>query len=48
MSQKLHVNGFKWVKKLPEFYEHFIKIFDENSNKGCFLEVNNENPKKSS
>ena len=26
MSQKLPVNGFKWVKKLSKFDESFIKI----------------------
>ena len=41
MSQKLPVNGFEWVKqkKLSKFNEDFIKNYDENSNKGYFLEV---------
>ena len=26
MSQKLPVNGFKWIKNLPRFNERFIKI----------------------
>ena len=25
MSQKLPINGFKWVKNLPKFNEDFIK-----------------------
>ena len=33
MSQKLLVNGFKWVKNLSEFNEDFIKNYDENSDK---------------
>ena len=37
MSQKLPVNDFKWVKKLSEFNEDFIKTYDENSNKGYNL-----------
>ena len=39
MSQKLPVNGFKWVEKsrLSEFNEDFIKEFDEDSNTGYFL-----------
>ena len=45
MSQKLSVKGFKWVKKLSEFDELFIKNYDENSNKGCSLEVDVEYPK---
>ena len=36
MSQKLHVNGFKWVKKKKKkkskFNEDFIKKYDEDSN----------------
>ena len=32
MSQKLPVNGFKWVKKLSKFDQRFIKDYDENRN----------------
>ena len=32
ISQKLPVNGFKWVKKLSKFNEDFIKKHDKNSN----------------
>ena len=48
MSQKLLVKGFKWVKwkKLSKFYEDFIKNYDENSNKGYFLEVDIDYPKQ--
>ena len=46
MSQKLPVNGFKWVKKLSKFNEDFIKDYDENSNKGYFREVDVDYPKK--
>ena len=38
MSQKLLVNGFKWVKKLSRFNEIFIKYYNENSDIGYFLE----------
>ena len=46
MSQKLPVNGFKWVKKehLLKFNEDFKK-YDENSNTEFFLEVDVEYPK---
>ena len=44
-SQNLPVNGFKWVKKLSKFDEHFIRNYDENSDKGYFLEVDVEYPK---
>ena len=39
MSQKLPVDGFKWVKKLSKFNKDFIKKYDENSDIGYFLEV---------
>ena len=50
MSQKLPVNGFKWVKKLSKFNERssaedFIKNYDENSNKEYIIEVDVEYPK---
>ena len=45
MSQKLHVNGFKRIKRLTKFNERFIKHYDENSNKGYILEVDVEYPK---
>ena len=39
MSQKLPVNGFKWIKYASKFDEDFIKNYNENSNKGYILEV---------
>ena len=45
MSQKRPVNGFEWIKELSQFKEDFIKN-DEDSNKGYFLEVDVEYPKK--
>ena len=45
MSQKLHVNGFRWVKSLSKFNENFIKKYDEDSNTGCFLEIDVDYPK---
>ena len=44
MSQKLLINGFEWVEELCEFDERFIKNYNENSNKGCILEVDVEYP----
>ena len=48
MSPKVPVKGFKWVnqKKLSKFNEDFIKNYDENSNKGYFLEVDIDCPKE--
>ena len=45
MSQKLPVNGFESVKKLSKFDEFLIKNYDENSDKGYFLEVDVEYPR---
>ena len=46
ISQKLPVNGFKWIKRLSKFDELFIKNYDENSDKGYILNVDVEYPKK--
>ena len=37
MSQKLPIDGFKWVEDLSKFNESFIKNFNENSVKDIFL-----------
>ena len=39
MSQKLPVNGFKWVKDIPKIGEELIKNYDEDNDKGYILEV---------
>ena len=44
MSQKLPVNGFKWVNN--EITEEFIKSYDENSDKGYVLKVDVKYPGK--
>ena len=46
MSQKLPANGFKRVENLSKFCEIFIKSYDENSDKGFFLEVEIDYPKE--
>ena len=46
MSQKLPINVFKWVEDLSEFNESFIKNYDENRDRGYFLEVDVEYLKK--
>ena len=43
MSQKLPVNGFKWVSN--EINEEFIKNYNENSDKGYILEVDIKYPR---
>ena len=47
MSQKLPVKDFKWAKKLSKFDERFVKDYNENSDKGYFLEADVEYPKNS-
>ena len=44
MSQKLPVNGFKWVNN--EINEEFIKNYDENNDKGYIIEVDVKYKKK--
>ena len=42
MSQELPVNGFEWVEELSKFDERFIRNYDEDCNKGYFLEEDAE------
>ena len=46
MPQKLPMNGFKWVNKLSQFNENFIRNCNENSDIGYFLEVDIDYPEK--
>ena len=46
MSQKLPANGFQWVKNVSKSNEIFIRNYDENSDKGYFLKVDVDYPKK--
>ena len=43
ISQK-SVNGFEWVEELSQFYEDFIKDYDENNDERYFFEVDAEYP----
>ena len=45
ISQKLSVNGFKWIKNVYKFDLDFIKNYDVDSDKGYILEVDVEYPK---
>ena len=45
MRQKPHVKGFEWVEDLFQFKEDSIKTYDEDSNKGYFLEVDVDCPR---
>ena len=46
MSQKLPVNGFKWLEDTSEINEEFIKNYDENNDKGYSLEADVKYPRK--
>ena len=39
MSKKLPVNNFEWIKDTSQFNKDFIKSYNEESDEGCFLEV---------
>ena len=45
MSQKLPLNGFKWVEKLSKFNKRFMKSYNQNSDKfnERFIKSCNEN-----
>ena len=43
---KITVDGFEWVEKLSKFNEKCIKSYNENSDKGHFLEVDVKYQKK--
>ena len=46
MSQKLPVNGFKWINDVTKIDEEFIKNYNEDNDKGYVLEVDVKYPKK--
>ena len=39
MLQKLPLNNFEWIQACSQFNEDFIKNYNEESDKGHFLEV---------
>ena len=46
MSQKLPMNGFKWVNDIFKINEKFVKSYNKNSDKGYILEVDVDYPSK--
>ena len=46
MSQKLPVNNFELIQDTSRFNEDFIKNHNEESDEGCFLEVDAQNLEK--
>ena len=45
MFQKLLTNKFELIEETSQFNEDFIKNYNEESNKGYFLEVDVQYPK---
>ena len=43
MSQNFPVNNFKWVRNISKFDESFMKSYNEEIDKGYFLEVDVHN-----
>ena len=46
MSEKLPMNGFKWVNDIFEINEKFVNSYNKNSDKGYILEVHVDYPSK--
>ena len=46
MSQKLPVSDLKWVEQTSQFNENFIKIYNEDSDIGYFIEADVQHPEK--
>ena len=46
MSEKLPMNGFKWVNDIFEINEKFVKSYNKNSDKGYILEEDVDYPSK--
>ena len=40
----LPVNKFEWIEATSQFNEDFIKNYNEESDEGCFLEVDVQYP----
>ena len=46
MLQKLLVNNFKWIEDVSQFNEDLKKSYNDESNKGYFLEIDEQHPEK--
>ena len=44
--QKSLVNIFEWIEDTSQFREDFIKNYNEETDEGCFLEVDVQYPEK--
>ena len=39
MPQNLPINNFEWIEETSQFNKDFIKNYNEESDKGYFIEV---------
>ena len=39
MSRQLPINNFEWLKDSSQFNKDFIKVYNEESDEGYFLQV---------
>ena len=46
MSEKLPMNGFKWISDILGIDKKFVKSYNKNSSKGYILEVDVDYPSK--
>ena len=46
MPQMLPVNNFEWIKDTSQFNEDFMKNYSEESDEGCFLEIDVQSREK--
>ena len=46
MSKKVPVNRFEWIKDTSQFNKYLIKIYNEESDEGYFLEGDVQYPQK--
>ena len=44
MWEKLPVNNFEWIKDTSQVNEDFMKNYNEESDKGCFLKLDVQYP----
>ena len=46
MSQKLPLNNFEWIEDISQFNEDFLTDYNEENDKGHFLNVHVQYPEK--
>ena len=46
MTEKLPVNGFRWMEDISKIDKDFVKVYNKNDNKGYILDVDVDYPSK--